>query len=78
MQELTQPGAVSERLMRENGGNRVTARYVAPLLVEFPILEIRRPLGKPDQFVTKSDYYLWLFGLTAKLPYRSEAVSDHE
>lgn len=78
MKELTQPGAVSERLMRENGGNTATARYVAPLMVEFPILEIRRPLGKPDQFVTKSDYYLWLFGLTAKLPYRSEAVSDHE
>ena len=69
---------VSERLTRENGGNVVSVRYVAPLLVEFPLLEMRRPLGKSDQFVTKSDYYMWVFGLTAKLPYRSEVVSDHE
>lgn len=69
---------VSEQLTRENGGNFVNARYVAPLLIGFPVLELRRSPGKPDQFVTKSDYYLWLFGLTAKLPYRSEVVSDHE
>ncbi len=56
----------------------VSVRFVAPRLVELPRLEMRRPLGKTDQFVTKSAYYLWLFGLTAKLPYRSEVVNDLE
>jgi hypothetical protein len=69
---------VSERLTRENGGNDVNARYLAPLLVEFSILEMRLPPGKPVQFITKSDYYIWVFGFSAKLPYHSEALSDHE
>ncbi len=67
---------VSERLTRENNGNEVTPRYVAPLLLESPVLEIHHQLRKPEQLVTKSDYYLWLFGLTAKVPYRGVHVRD--
>ncbi|MFO0923234.1 MAG: hypothetical protein U0905_12180 [Pirellulales bacterium] len=69
---------VSDRLTRENGGHIVNARYFAPLLVEFRILEVRCPPGKPDVFIAKSDYYLWMFGFTAKLPYHSVVESDHE
>lgn len=69
---------VSDRLTSENGGSIVNARYFAPLLVEFPILEMRSAPGKPDVFITKSDYYLWIFGFPAKLPYRSVVERDHE
>ena len=69
---------VSDRLTRENGGSIVNTRYLARLLVEFPILEMRSSPGKPDVFITKSDCYLWIFGFTAKDPYRSVVERDHE
>ena len=69
---------VSDRLTRENGGGVVNARCFAPLLLERRLLEVRSPPGQPDVFIAKSDYYLWMFGFTAKLPYHRVVESDHE
>ena len=68
---------VSNRLTREHNGIEFQARYFAPLLLEdSSFIEVHHRIGKPEQFVIKSDYYLWLFGLTFKLPYRGERVQD--
>lgn len=63
---------VSERLTRENNGRVITAEYFAPLVLKLPVISVRSEPGKPHQLITKTDYYFWLFGLTAKVPYRFE------
>lgn len=63
---------VSKRLTRENNGVELQARYFAPLLLERSLIEVHHRIGKSEQLVIRSDYYLWLFGLTFKLPYRGE------
>lgn len=67
---------VSKRMTRENNGVELQARYFAPLLLESSLIEVHHRTGKPEQFVIKSDYYLWLFGLTFKIPYRGERTLD--
>ncbi len=67
---------VSKRLTRENNGVESNARYVAPLVLDKALVEVYHRIGKPEQVVIKYDYYLWLFGLTFKLPYRGERVQD--
>jgi hypothetical protein len=67
---------VGDRLTRENSGTTVVATYKAPLLIEFPVMHIQRTAGGSDQLVTKSDYYVWFFGWSAKLPYSGETSRD--
>ncbi len=67
---------VSERLTRESKGRVITAKYFAPLVLELPVMSVRSEPGKPHQLITKTDYYFWLFGLTAKVPYRFEYARE--
>jgi hypothetical protein len=67
---------VSAKLSNGNPGGPVAVQYFAPLLLAFPILEMKLPPGKPEQLITKTDYYFWFFGLSAKLPYKTEDVRD--
>ena len=67
---------VSRRLSGKNDDNELFAKYQAPLLLAFSIIELHRQSGKPDQIVFKTDYYFWFFGVTAKLPYRGTFVHN--
>lgn len=64
-------GDVSERITAENNGNEIHAAYHSPLLLTTSHVTIERIPGKPDLVDFWIDYYFWIFGFTAKLPYQT-------
>lgn len=67
---------VARHLTEQNDGLYVAPDYKAPLLLEFSVID-GRPQGVPPRMSRHTEYYFWLFGYVAKLPWSSTEYQEY-